>query len=55
MTLGGLAFGLFAERRPFGDDMLAHPLLVYFIAGVVGLLALRSCCAADPGNFARRA
>lgn len=41
MALGGFAFGLFAERRPFGDDVLANPLLVFFVAVGVALLALR--------------
>ena len=41
MALGGFAFGLTAERRPFGDDVLAHPLLVFFVAAGVALLALR--------------
>jgi hypothetical protein len=38
---GGLAFGLIGERRPFGSDMLAHPLVVYFAVVAVGLLGLR--------------
>ncbi len=42
MVLGGLAFGLKAEHRPFGDSMLAHPLLVFFAAVVAGLLVLRA-------------
>jgi hypothetical protein len=41
MVLGGLAFGLFADRRPFGDDVLGHPLTVFFICVGVGLLLLR--------------
>jgi len=41
MVAGGLAFGLFADGRPFGDDVLAHPLSVFFIVVCVGLLALR--------------
>jgi type IV secretory pathway TrbL component len=41
MALGGLAFGLNAERRPFGDDILAHPLMIFFLFVGVGLLALR--------------
>jgi hypothetical protein len=41
MVLGGLAFGLFADRRPFGDDVLAHPLSVFFVLVGAGLLALR--------------
>jgi hypothetical protein len=37
----GFGFGLIGERRPFGADMLAHPLVVYFLAVAVALLALR--------------
>jgi predicted cobalt transporter CbtA len=42
MALGGFAFGLNAERRPFGDDILAHPLIVFFLIVGAGLLALRA-------------
>ena len=42
MLLGGLAFGLNANRRPFGNDMLAHPLVVFFALVAVGLLLLRT-------------
>lgn len=42
MGLGGLAFGLNAERRPFGDDLFAHPLIVFFAAVGAGLLVLRA-------------
>jgi hypothetical protein len=38
---GGLGFGLIGERRPFGNDMLAHPLVVYFAVVALGLLILR--------------
>ena len=38
---GGLAFGLIGERRQFGTDMLAHPLVVYFATVALGLLILR--------------
>jgi len=41
MTAGGFAFGLIGERRPFGQDMLAHPLVVFFVLAAVGLLILR--------------
>jgi len=41
MMAGGLGFGLIGERRPFGNDMLAHPLVVYFAVVAVGLLVLR--------------
>ena len=42
MSLGGLAFGLNADRRPFGSDMLAHPLIVFFALVAAGLLVLRA-------------
>ena len=42
MALGGMAFGLYAERRPFGDDVFAHPLVVFFVAVGAGLLLLRA-------------
>ena len=45
MAAGGLAFGLIGERRPFGHDMLAHPLVVYFALAAVGLLILRAVLA----------
>jgi len=41
MALGGLAFGLAAERRPFGNDFLAHPLAVFFAAVAAALLVMR--------------
>jgi hypothetical protein len=41
MMLGGFGFGLVAERRPFGEDILAYPLVVYFIAVGAALLVLR--------------
>jgi len=37
----GLAFGLLGERRPFGDDVLAHPLIIFALAVAGGLLVLR--------------
>jgi hypothetical protein len=42
MGVGGFSFGLVAERRPFGNDMLAHPLIVFFFVVGVGLLILRA-------------
>ena len=45
MAAGGLGFGLIGERRPFGADMLAHPLVVYFASAAVGLLILRAVLA----------
>ena len=41
MAAGGLAFGLLGDRRPFGSDVLTHPMVVFFTAAVAGLLALR--------------
>ncbi len=41
MAIGGVAFGMFAERRPFGDGVLAHPLIVFFAVVAAVLLVLR--------------
>ncbi len=41
MSAAGGAFGLFAEKRPFGDDVLEHPLVIFFAVVAVALLALR--------------
>ena len=41
MGLAGFGFGLLAERRPFGDDALLHPLVVFFMLAGLSLLALR--------------
>jgi hypothetical protein len=41
MGLGGFVFGLVAERRPLGDDVFAHPFVVFFIVAGVGLIVLR--------------
>jgi hypothetical protein len=45
MGLGGLAFGLVGDRRPLGNDILAHPFAVYFIVVGIALLALRFAAA----------
>ena len=45
MALAGIGFGLIGERRPFGTDFLAHPLVAYFIVVAVGLLILRMATA----------
>jgi hypothetical protein len=37
----GLAFGLLGERRPFGDDVLAHPLIIFALVVAGALLVLR--------------
>jgi hypothetical protein len=41
MLAAGLAFGLIGDRRPFGEGMIAHPLVVFAAAAGVGLLVLR--------------
>jgi len=45
MAAGGLGFGLIGERRPFGQDVLAHPLVVYFAIAAAGLMVLRAALA----------
>lgn len=41
MAIGGLMFGALADKRPFGNDILAHPLVVFFVVVAAGLLVLR--------------
>jgi drug/metabolite transporter (DMT)-like permease len=41
MALGGFAFGLIGERRPFGSEVIAHPFVVFAIATCGALLLLR--------------
>ena len=41
MSAAGALFGGFADQRPFGDDVLAHPLVVLFVVVGIGLLVLR--------------
>ena len=41
MSAAGVLFGAFADKRPFGDDVLAHPLVVLFIVVGIGLLVMR--------------
>ena len=41
MAVSGFGFGLIVERRPFGDDILLHPLVVFFVLAGIVLLALR--------------
>ena len=45
IAASGLGFGLLGERRPFGEDMLAHPLIIYCLAVAAGLLVLRFAAA----------
>ena len=37
----GAAFGLLGDRRPFGADVLAHPLVVFFAVVGFALVVLR--------------
>lgn len=41
MSVGGLAFGLFADRPLFGKGILAHPLVMLFAMAGAGLLILK--------------
>jgi len=41
MTIGGLGFGALANKRPFGDQLLVHPLVIFFLLVGLALLALR--------------
>ena len=41
MIAGGFAFGLFADRRPFGETFLGHPIVVFGAHRGIGLLVLR--------------
>jgi hypothetical protein len=56
MALAGLVFGLIGERRPFGDGIFAHPLVVLFILVGAALIVLRVALARPvPGVIAERA
>lgn len=41
MVMGGLGFGLLGERRPLGNDIFAHPVMLFFITVMIGLLTTR--------------
>jgi hypothetical protein len=41
IAAGGLGFGAYADQQPFGNGMLAHPLVVFFAFVAAGLLTLR--------------
>ena len=41
VAVAGLGFGLLGERRPFGQDLFAHPFVVFFLLVGAGLMALR--------------
>ena len=45
MAAGGLAFGLTGDRRPFGTDVLAHPVVVFFAVVAAALMVMRIVCA----------
>ena len=45
MVIGGLAFGLIGEHRPLGGDLFAHPLILFFMTAVIGLLVTRAALA----------
>ena len=41
MVVGGFAFGLLGERQPFGQGILTHPVVIYFVVVAIGLLIAR--------------
>jgi predicted cobalt transporter CbtA len=41
VAVAGFGFGLLGERRPFGTDMLAHPLVVFYAGVAVSLIIIR--------------
>jgi Na+-translocating ferredoxin:NAD+ oxidoreductase RnfD subunit len=41
MSVAGALFGISSEGRPFGDDVLEHPLVIMFIVVGAALLAIR--------------
>jgi hypothetical protein len=41
MIAGGFLFGVYADRRPFGESFLAHPIVLYAAVAGLGLLVLR--------------
>jgi hypothetical protein len=41
MATGGVGFGLYADERPFGSGVLAHPLVVFAALVLVGVMTLR--------------
>jgi len=45
MGISGFGFGLLAERRPFGEGILVHPLVVFFALAGLGLLGVRMALA----------
>jgi hypothetical protein len=41
VCIAGLGFGLVDERRPFGENILAHPFIVYAFVLAATLLVVR--------------
>lgn len=41
MAFAGFCFGLIGERRPLGEGVLLHPLILFFVAAGIALLVLR--------------
>ncbi len=41
MSAAGVLFGVYSEKRPFGDGVLEHPLVVFFAVVAVALLVVR--------------
>lgn len=41
MIAAGFGFGLLGDRRPFGETVLTHPIVVFAGAAGLGLLMLR--------------
>jgi hypothetical protein len=41
MAAAGAAFGISAEGRPFGDDVLLHPVVIMFVCVGASLLVIR--------------
>jgi hypothetical protein len=51
MVAGGLVFGAIGDRRPFGEGLLFHPLVMFFIAVGAVLLVLRIALARPVPEF----
>jgi hypothetical protein len=45
MVIAGFGFGLLADLRPFGDGILVHPLVLFFVVAGAALLVLRAVLA----------
>ena len=58
MALIGFGFGLLGDRRPFGDDILVHPLVLFALLVGLSLLALqyplKKLTEAERGSVLRR-